>query len=381
VLVLGLIAALASVAFPFAPVQQPEVSYAWSADDGPAAIPLMPYQPVALAVGTTCSAVRAAGQGPVLSTVPLTPDPTAEPLHGLRLTATGGGLRIASAGVELGEVALPAGECALGVVSDPTRTAVLVDGDPLLTRDGDVRPDVAGAFSDLPDGVDLRLTADTRFQTTISPVKAVLAVVAGLALLGMLLAVRATDRAATARVRLLPRRWWLPRLTDVVVTAVLALWWVVGAITVDDGYIAGIVRGRADNGFIGNVYRWLNAPEAPFSWFYDLYHAWSLVSPSTAWMRLPSVLLGLLCWALLSRLVLPRLGPFAGRRWVPWAAALGLLSWWVPLNVGLRPEPWVAVGALVVFLAVERAVATRALLPLALGLVVAGRPPPSRRAG
>ncbi|WP_308257446.1 arabinosyltransferase domain-containing protein [Pseudonocardia lacus] len=385
VLVLGLIAALASVAFPLAPVQQPEVSYAWSADDGPAAIPLMPYQPVGLAVDTNCSAVREAGDGVLLSTVPLNPDPTAEPLHGLRLTGTapvpgpgpgrpteGGGLRVSSAGVDLGEVALPAGECALRVVSDPTRTAVLVDDAPVLTRDGDVRPDVAGAFSELPDGVDLRLTADTRFQTTISPVKAALAVVAVLALLGMLVAVRATDRAATARVRLLPRRWWLPRPTDVVVTAVLGVWWVVGAITVDDGYIAGIVRGRGDNGFVGNVYRWLNAPEAPFSWFYDLYAGWSTISPSTAWMRLPSVLLGLLCWALLSRLVLPRLGRFATRGWMRWVAALGLLTWWVPLNVGLRPEPWVAVGALVAFLAVERAVATRALLPLALGLVVAG---------
>ncbi|MCO1657912.1 arabinosyltransferase domain-containing protein [Pseudonocardia sp. S2-4] len=389
VLVLGLVAALASVAFPLAPVQQPEVVYAWSAGDGPAAIPLMPYQPVELAVDTSCSAVRGAGDGAVLSTVPLTPGPAAEPLQGLRLTGTGpvpgseparpptgpaagGGLRVSSAGVELGEVALPAGECALSVVSDPTRTAVLVDGEPALTRGGDVRPDVAGAFSDLPEGVALRLTADTRFQTTISPVKAALAVVAVLALLGMLVAVRAADRAVTPRVRLLPRRWWLPRPTDLVVTAVLGVWWVVGAITVDDGYIAGIVRGRGDNGFVGNVYRWLNAPEAPFSWFYDLYHGWSLISPSTAWMRLPSVLLGLLCWALLSRLVLPRLGRFAARRWVPWAAALGLLSWWVPLNVGLRPEPWVAVGALGVFLAVERAVATRKLLALAVGLVVAG---------
>lgn len=373
VLVLGLVAALAAVAFPFAPVQQPEVRYAWTAADGPAAIPLMPYQPVQLTADTTCAAVRAAGDKVVLSTVPPAPDPAAEPLSGLRLAGTAtGALRVTSAGVELGEVALPTGDCALSVVSDPDRTAVLVDGTPALTRTGDVRPDVAGAFSDLPAGVTLGLTADTRFQTTISPVKAALAVVAVLALLGMLVALGRADRAAGPRVRLLPRRWWVPRLADLVVLVVLGLWWIVGAITVDDGYIAGIVRGRGDNGFIGNVYRWLNAPEAPFSWFYDLYYGWSLISSSTAWMRLPSVLLGLLCWALLTRAVLPRLGRFATARWVPWAAALALLTWWVPLNVGLRPEPWVAVGGLAVFLAVERAVATRALLPLAVGLVVAG---------
>ena len=53
------------------------------------------------------------------------------------------------------------------------------------------------------------------------------------------------------------------------------LWWVVGAGTVDDGYIAGIVRSRGENGTVGNVYRWLNAPEAPFSWFDEPYFWWS----------------------------------------------------------------------------------------------------------
>jgi arabinosyltransferase A/arabinosyltransferase B/arabinosyltransferase C len=158
---------------------------------------------------------------------------------------------------------------------------------------------------------------------------------------------------------------------DGAVAGLLGLWWAVGAITVDDGYIAGIVRSTGSNGFVGNAYRWLNAPEAPFSWFYDLYHAWSLVSAATPWMRLPSTALGLVCWWLLSRLVLPRLGRLAGRR-VPWLAALAFTTWWVPFGLGLRPEPWVAVGALGVYLAVERALATARVLPLAVGLVLAG---------
>ena len=378
VLVLGLLAALAAVAFPFAPVHQPEVRYTWTASDGSAAIPLMPYQPVDLTVTTSCAAVRGTGapgtelpDRVVLSTVPLRPDPTADPLHGLRLTATGDEVRVASAGVELGSVRLPPGACSLSVVSNPERTAVLVNGSPALTHDGDVRPDVAGAFSDVPAGVDMALTADTRFQTSITPLKTGLAVVCVLALLGMLVALRRADRAVTAPVRLLPRRWWLPRPVDAAVLALFGVWWIVGGITVDDGYIAGIVRSIGSNGFIGNVYRWLNAPEAPFSWFYDVYYAWSLISPSTLWMRLPSTLLGLLCWWLLSRLVLPRLGRFAARRSVPWLAALALATWWVPFNLGLRPEPWVAVGSLAVYLAVERAVAVRRVTPLAVGLVVA----------
>jgi hypothetical protein len=369
----GLLAVLAAVAFPLAPVQQPTATYSWTAADGPAAIPLLPYQPVELTAGTTCATVRGAPAGRVLlSTVPPRPDPAAEPLHGLRLTAAGGALRIASAGLDLGVVEVPAGPCTLSVVSDPARTSVLVDGEPVLVRDGDVRPDVAGAFSDVPSGVEMRLTTDTRFATTISPLKTAIGVVGGLALLGMLVALRRADRDVAPRLRLLPRRWWRPRPVDGAVTAMLGLWWAVGAITVDDGYITGIVRSIPGNGFVGNAYRWLNAPEAPFSWFYDLYHAWSLVSPSMPWMRLPSTLLGLVCWWLLSRLVLPRLGRFASRRWVAWWAALAFATWWVPFGLGLRPEPWVAVGALAVFLAVERAVATSRVLPLAVALVLAG---------
>lgn len=372
----GLLAVLAAVAFPLAPVEQPEATYSWTAADGPAAIPLLPYQPVQLTALTNCVTAREAPPGQLLlSTVPPRPDAAAPRLHGLRLTTSAGAVRVESAGVDLGAVELPGGDCTLSVVSDPDRTSVLVDGEPALVRDGDVRPDVAGAFSDVRSAVDLRLTTDTRFESTISPLKAVIGGIGGIALLGMLVAVRRIDRTRidrTRRVRLLPRRWWRPRPVDGAVAALLGVWWAIGAITVDDGYIAGIVRSTGSNGFVGNAYRWLNAPEAPFSWFYDLYYVWSLVSASTPWMRLPSTVLGLLCWWLLSRLTLPRLGRFASRRWVPWFAALAFATWWIPFGLGLRPEPWVAVGALAVFLAVERTVATARVLPLAVGLVLAG---------
>jgi arabinosyltransferase A/arabinosyltransferase B/arabinosyltransferase C len=371
--VFGLLAVLAAVVFPFAPVEQPEATYSWTAADGAAAIPLLPYQPVQLSARTSCATARDAPPEQVLlSTVPVQTAQGAPALHGLLLTGTGGAVRVESAGVDLGTVDLPAGDCTLAVVSDPQRTSVLIDGEQVLARNGDVRPEVAGAFSDVRSGVELQLSTDTRFETAISPWKAAIGAVGVLALLGALAALHRIDREAGRHVRLLPRRWWRPRAVDAAVTALLGVWWVIGAITVDDGYIAGIVRSIGGNGFVGNAYRWLNAPEAPFSWFYDLYHLWSLVSPSTPWMRLPSTLLGLLLWWLLSRLVLPRLGRFAHRRWVPWCAALAFATWWVPFGLGLRPEPWVAVGTLAVFLAVERTLATGRLLPLAIGLVLAG---------
>jgi arabinosyltransferase A/arabinosyltransferase B/arabinosyltransferase C len=278
-------------------------------------------------------------------------------------------------------VVLPAGDCTLALGSDAAATVVSVDGVPVLQHAGDVRPDVAGIFTESPaaatpgnsTGLALALTADTRFATTPSPVKLVAAVIclAGLAALCLVLA-RADRQHAGRRVRVLPRRWWRPRAVDGVVAALLLLWWVIGAGTVDDGYIAGIVRSRSDNGFVGNVYRWLNAPEAPFSWFYEPYHWWSLFSPATPWMRLPSTLLGLLCWVLVSRLLLPRLGRAGRRPATAWVAALAFGTWWVPLNLGLRPEPWVAVGAVVAFLAVERALVTGRLLPLVAAMAVAG---------
>ncbi|MCU1627552.1 MAG: cell wall arabinan synthesis protein [Pseudonocardia sp.] len=380
--VLGLVALVAAIAFPFAPVQQPRVDYAWppagSTSSAALAIPLMPYQPVRLEASLSCAALRGLA-GPVertaLSTVPRNPDPAAEPLNGLRATVRDGALRITTGAVDLAPVLLPAGDCAVTITSDPTRTAVLVDGVTVAERAGDVRPAVTGVFTDAPsaDGLGVRLTADTRFQTTITPVKTAIAVVGVVALLAMLVLLARRERRAPTR--LLPRAWWRPGGPDLVVGGVMALWWIVGPVTVDDGYISGIVRNRAGAGFVGNVYRWLNAPEAPFSWFYDLYFAWSRISPSTAWMRLPSVLLALLCWGVLSRLVVPRLLPRsgalgAGRR-VRWLAALAALAWFLPFTVGLRPEPWVSLGLLLTVVAVERTVATRRLFPLVVGLLIA----------
>ena len=186
-----------------------------------------------------------------------------------------------------------------------------------------------------------------------------------LALLGLLVALHRSDAGR----RKAPRRDWRPRLSDLAVAAVLGVWWVIGAVTVDDGYIAGIIRSRGENGFIGNVYRWLNAPESPFSWFYDVLYPWSQVSASTLWMRLPATLLGLVAWVLLSRYALPRLGVHT-----PWLAALAFTTWWVPLNLGLRPG---AVGRRrACWCSWRRRAGRRArrrLLPLVGGLLRRGR--------
>ena len=126
---------------------QPQVDYRWSAADGAAALPLMPYQPVALTATVDCAAVRDGAL--LLSTTPPRPDPTAEPLAGLRLTGAPGAVEVTSNGVDLGRVPLAPGPCTVTVTSDPRATTVSVDGRVVLTKDGDVRPNVVGAFSDL----------------------------------------------------------------------------------------------------------------------------------------------------------------------------------------------------------------------------------------
>lgn len=80
----------------------------------------------------------------------------------------------------------------------------------------------------------------------------------------------------------------------------------------------------------------------------------------------------LICWLLLSREVLPRLGPaVAGSRAAMWAAGLVLLGAWMPFNNGLRPEGQIATGALITYVLIERAVTSGRLTPAALAITTA----------
>ncbi|CAM04921.1 arabinosyltransferase domain-containing protein [Saccharopolyspora erythraea] len=358
------VALLCAVAFPFAPVHQPVISYHWPGEPGASAVPLMPYQPVSLRASWSCAAIeRLGGDGTVLATAP----PTSDALPALRVEVTGDLLRATSYGTHVAEAPLPPGECGWTLTSDPERTELRLDGRPMAAVRGDVRPAVSGIFTQVPtpEGISVDLVADTRFQTTASRLKTALGAGCVLALLCMLVALPAGRRVRGRANR-------RPRLVDCAVAATLGTWALIGPVTVDDGYIAGIVRGRGENGFVGNAYRWLNAPEAPFGWFYEVHHLWAQVSTAPLWLRVPSALLGLVCWILLSRFVIPRLGRFARSRAVPWSAALLFAAWWLPFNLGLRPEPWAAVGVLAVLCLVDRAVAARAVRPFAVALVVAG---------
>ena len=69
-------------------------------------------------------------------------------------------------------MALPAGDCALSVDSTPERTTLLVDGVAALTRAGDLRPDVVGAFSELATGVAVEIEAQPPVWAAVGASKA-----------------------------------------------------------------------------------------------------------------------------------------------------------------------------------------------------------------
>ena len=81
-------------------------------------------------------------------------------------------------------------------------------------------------------------------------------------------------------------------------------------------------------------------------------------------MRLPTLVCGILSWLIISREVVPRLGRLA-RTWrgPRWTGAALFLAFWMAFNNGLRPEPVIALGALLTWSLVERSIATRRLVP------------------
>jgi arabinosyltransferase C len=124
-------------------------------------------------------------------------------------------------------------------------------------------------------------------------------------------------------------------------------------------------------GYMANYYRWFGTPEAPFGWYYDLLALWAHVTTASIWMRLPTLLMALACWWVISREVIPRLGhAVKTNRAAAWTAAGMFLAFWLPLNNGLRPEPIIALGILLTWCSVERAVATSRLLPVAVACIV-----------
>jgi hypothetical protein len=381
-LVAAAVAVLAAIAIPLAPVSETVSTTRWVAAQQPAGEWLLgtDYQPRQLTATVTRDTVAAAaltGHDVVLlSTAPIGGGAGPETRrglwqrHALLFGVRGSQLCVGVAGQEAFTIPADGPWSTLAVHSDARATSLLVDGATRLTLAGDRRPWVAGLFTQaggLPlDGLGAEVELDNRFESSPTGAK--------LALIIVLIAAVVVLALASARPRSGPAqhsRRLRPTPLDGVVTAVLALWAVIGAGTVDDGYIRGIISSRANSGFVGNYEHWFNTPEAPFGLSYELHAAMIQLSTATVWLRLPALLLGLVSWLVIDRAVLPAVLGTRPRPLVRATAAGTLLLWHMAFNNGLRPEPWVALGLIVAVWGVERAIATGLLAPLVTATLAA----------
>ncbi len=239
--------------------------------------------------------------------------------------------------------------------------------------DPNLRPSIVGVFTDLtgpaPPGLSLSAVIDTRFSTKPTPLKLAAMVLAIVSTVIAVFALWRLDRLDGRRMhRLIPQRWRTFTATDVAVVGGFLLWHVIGANSSDDGYILQMARVAGHAGYMSNYFRWFGSPEDPFGWYYNLLAMMTSVSDASIWMRLPDLVCGIVCWLLLSREVLPRLGP--GRRGEP-SLPCGRPAWccsaaWMPFNNGLRPEGQIATGALITYVLIERAIISGRMTPAAL---------------
>ncbi|MET7769148.1 arabinosyltransferase domain-containing protein [Nocardia sp. NPDC005366] len=400
-LVSGLLGFVLALLTPVLPVEQDRATLDWPQAGGSTdvAAPLVSYEPQRLTAMLPCSmlpsATAEAGSpesgapsgGPartLLSTVPVASGQATT--TGLVVAVSDGTLTVVQRDIPLlsAPVAEIGGCTAITIDSSAAVTTVEFtgvrrkDGSPFRnTLSRDIRPQVVGIFTDLDAAqiADARahLDIDSRFSSTPTLLKLLARIAAAVCTIVALVALHLLDTSDGRRARrFLPAHWWRFSIVDGAVLGVLALWHIIGANTSDDGYILNMARASEHSGYMANYYRWFAVPEAPFGWSYEVLAAMTKISDASPWMRLPTLLAGVVCWLVISREVLPRLGARVRRDKVAlWTAGLVFLAFWLPYDNGLRPEPLIAAGALLTWCSIERAIATGRLLPAAIGVLIA----------
>lgn len=391
-IIAGLVGFVASMLIPVLPVVQTTASLQWPQDSqlGSVTAPLIALAPVSLEASVPCTVFRdmPASGGVVLSTAPT--DAKQAMLNGLFVIATAQRVDVIARNVVV--LSVPRGRMSepqcqrLQLSSSTSGTYAGVEGltDPDTgttvrggAEDPNLRPQIVGVFTDLtgppPPGLSFTATIDTRYTSSPSSLKTAAMIAGILGTVVALLALWRLDRLDGRRARrLIPTRWRSFTAVDATVIVISVVWFIGGAGSSDDGYQYGMANTSSHAGYMANYFRWYGSPEDPFGWYYELIAAMTHVSHASLWLRLPDLLCALMCWLLLSREVLPRLGRAVVRsNAAVWAAALVFIAAWMPFNNGLRPEGQIATGALITYVLVERAISTRRATPVGLAIVVA----------
>ncbi len=432
----GLVAIVGALVLPFAPVSVSTPEVRWPIDPrdpAPTMLMLTAYEPVDLEARFSCRAARAAAEtlgGVVLST--MGPESRDAETDALTVSARDGGVTIRSAGDDLFSGPLPLGDCRFVVSGDASAMRVALDGTVLATvpsrmpqpfdpdeREGepDVLPDAepdAEPITPLPDvdalqtsvpaipdatadDLSVRLTVDDAFNHVPAGAKSALIVVIVVALVvgaaamaflalrtergppGIRLVAWARGRAQAAR-----RAPWslLPRVVDLVVPAVLIAWLFLAPMTDDDGYYSAMAANVPFSGYVPNYYQLYHQGFTPFSWPYYVLSWWQTAfGVGAVPLRLPSLFFGIGTWFVVRAYVArtPLLAPDTPwGRWTPALARLALaaafLAWWLPYDMGVRPEPVIAFFTVATLVAVAEGLerGRLALLGLAVGLAAAG---------
>lgn len=369
---------------PLLPVRQDHAALDWpQAGATSVEAPLVSYQPLRMDLTVPCQVVRET-TGTLVSTVPV--DSGQASSRGLVVAVHDDTLSVLLRDVPLLSASRDElANCESLTVSSTAAatTAELVgaqrsDGTSFAAQvDRDIRPQLVGVFTDLDadrlDGIRLHADLDSRFTSSPTPLKLAAILAAALCTVIALIALHLLDVTDGRRARrFLPAHWWRFGLADITILGTLVGWHLFGANTSDDGYILSMARTVERSGYLANYYRWFGVPEAPFGWSYEVLGWMSRISDASPWIRLPTLLAGIVCWMVISREVLPRLGArIRDNKVALWTAGLVFLTFWLPYDNGLRPEPLIAAGALLTWCSIERAIATARLLPAAVAVLVA----------
>jgi arabinosyltransferase B len=368
----GLLGVVVASVLPFLPVIAEQTTVSWPAP-GRSVVSstalFAPYRPAELTATVPCSAIHAATDRGGAVTV-LATGPNGDGLV-LRTEAGVAQLLLGPRVVSTQPVAGILSDCQTRVHADPTGTVITIGSTKPITLAEPV-PKVFAFRTDLDAGqaAGMAVTARTAspFATSPSRVKILLIAVQLLTAL-IALGLLTRPRRATERPRIHPG-WRRTAWVDVGVIGVLAGWAIVGPLTDDDGFATTIARNAARTGNVGNYYRWWNASETPFALTEQLLAPLTQVSLAPLWLRLPSTVLGVATWFVLSRGVLGAALPgVAGTVRIRLLAAVCLLAAWLPYNLGVRPEPYVAFAVTAVLALLWRA---RGLAALGWAALVAG---------
>jgi hypothetical protein len=414
----GLVAVVCGLALPFAPVVVSTPTVTWPRDPArveSTLLPLTAYRPLGLDVRFGCDAVRRAaavpdtgdgrGAGTVLATAlpgsgqagaalvvsaaadrvqvrvrdTLAVDEPVPPgACTYRLTGTDAGLPTDVRGppTPLGGIdpAVPIER----VPSDPDAVAGPRSAEIVVTRDGvevgrwqgERLPDVDLLLSSLtgvaPGELAVSLRVDDESTTAPTTVKSVLTVVLVLALLTTVVLLALVDHRVRRPGLRWPRRPGLGALVDLVVVGVLVWWTFVAPATDDDGYFVLQARNAALTGSVGDYVQFQNRGFTPFTWPYLALAEWQQwVGMAPVLLRVPAAVCGVLTWVAVRRLG-------GNGTFLRVATAVAFLAWWLPYDMGVRPEPVVALCAAAATALLLRAATTRRLALAWLALAVAG---------